>query len=139
MVNYQDIAERLKLLEKLSQERRNRLLEECDFTNQQIRTLMLLREAGGSMTQKLVEENISLSHATIHGIASRLEKKGMIIRKADPSDYRQVVLEITEEGLSITDRVLAANEKENNSNKLSQQEMEELARLLDKLISDSEV
>jgi DNA-binding MarR family transcriptional regulator len=63
--------------------------------------LVLMREIGnGSRTLSDISRNVSLSNATVTGIVDRLEKTGLVMRERDGSDRRQVMVHLTEHGIS---------------------------------------
>ena len=63
--------------------------------------LVLIREIGsGSRSLSDLSRNVSLSNATVTGIVDRLEKTGLVVRERNGSDRRQVMVHLTELGVS---------------------------------------
>jgi DNA-binding MarR family transcriptional regulator len=74
-----------------------RLQEQCALTGPQLATL---REAEklGDVTISALARAVHLSQPTVSGILSRLEKRGLIVRKRSSDDRRSVVIEVTADG-----------------------------------------
>jgi DNA-binding MarR family transcriptional regulator len=63
--------------------------------------LVLIREIGsGSRSLSDLSRNVNLSNATVTGIVDRLEKTGLVVRERSGSDRRQVMVHLTELGVS---------------------------------------
>jgi len=63
--------------------------------------LVLMREIGpGSRSLSDLSRNVNLSNATVTGIVDRLEKTGLVARERSGSDRRQVMVHMTELGVS---------------------------------------
>ena len=69
---------------------------EYDLTPTQFSTLIRLSEVG-SCSQNHLGRLISVDVATIKGVIDRLNKKGLIEMKADPSDGRRIQISLTAE------------------------------------------
>lgn len=72
----------------------NRILHQHDLTMSQLMTLLLL--SGSS--EKELERLLQTSQPDVAGIASRLEKKGLVSRFPDAADRRVKRLSITTQG-----------------------------------------
>ena len=87
------------------------------------------------LIQKELGRLIEKTPNTVKSLAERLEKKNFIKRTPDPSDHRNLILTVTEKGQKFTEEYSALDEKANEAltSSLTKEEMEELARLLDKI------
>lgn len=79
-----------------------RLQDRHKLTGPQLATL---REAHklGELTISALARAVHLSQPTVSGILSRLERRGLVVRKPSEGDRRSVVIEVTEEGLRTLD------------------------------------
>lgn len=55
-------------------------------------------EPGDGKIMSEIAEELSITHGAVSQIASRLEKKGYIIRKRDSSNHRQIIAVLTPKG-----------------------------------------
>lgn len=62
--------------------------------------LAVLQECGRleNASPKVIADAVHLSQATVTGILSRLENRGLIVRQPSETDKRSVVVEVTEQG-----------------------------------------
>ncbi len=80
--------------------------KEKNLTFAQVRVLEYVMDKGGNTTQKFIEEYLDVSHPTVVGIVSRMEKNGYLTCYMDKKDKRNKIVEITEQA------VLASHELE---------------------------
>ena len=87
------------------------------------------------LIQKELGRLIEKTPNTVKSLAERLEKKNFIKRTPDPSDHRNLILTVTEKGQKFTEEYSALDEKANDAltSSLTKEDMEEHARLLDKI------
>lgn len=98
------------------------------------RILAILSEQK-SMTQKELQEILQIQPGSVSEILTKLEEKGMILRKKDEEDKRRVVLELTDAGREAS----AACKKQEEQRRhlfdaLDESEKEQLNQLLGKLL-----
>lgn len=74
----------------------NQNLKSMDLTFQQLRILDFLQNSGGFASQKSIAEDLRVSGPTMVGLLQRLETKGFVETKIDPSDKRMRIVRITE-------------------------------------------
>lgn len=67
-----------------------------NITLTQSRVLGFLEMKKGKATQKEIEDFLEVSHPTVVGIVSRLEKTGLIRTYSDPEDKRNKIVEATD-------------------------------------------
>ncbi len=75
-----------------------RALEEMDLTSSQGHIMGFLAHQKSAPCPKDVEEAFHLSHPTVSGLLSRLEKKGFIELRTDPIDRRCKRIYVLEKG-----------------------------------------
>jgi DNA-binding MarR family transcriptional regulator len=97
------------------------LARKYGLTSPQLICLKRLAESGETPPGALAK-SVHLSHATVTGIISRLEGKGLIERSRSLEDGRSFLIKITGEGLSML---------ESSPSVLQEQFMHELSRLAD--------
>lgn len=77
----------------------NRILHQHDLTMSQLMTLLLLSGSSEKeLSLKELERLLQTSQPDVAGIASRLEKKGLVSRFQDAADRRVKRLSITTQG-----------------------------------------
>lgn len=73
--------------------------EEYDITAQQTSILMYLSHFKDTdINQKAIEKYFELSNATVSGLISRMETKGLVKRVANPLDKRDKHIVLTDKG-----------------------------------------
>ncbi len=89
----------------------------------------------GPLTISQIQEKVMLASGSMTAAVDRLEKLGLVVRKASPSDRRARVLELTPQGkrLAASSFEKHAKDLEELLSALSKEEMEQLHRLLKKL------
>ncbi len=103
--------------------------------------LATLRRAGGSCTLtpgRLAESTMTSSAAITHRLG-RLEAKGLLERRTDPANRRQVLVALSDRGRALVDEVVeghVANERRLLA-VLSAQEQQQLAGLLERFLAAS--
>jgi DNA-binding MarR family transcriptional regulator len=81
------------------------LLEPVGLTYPQYLTLLALWSAPGPQTVGELGERLRLDSGTLTPLLKRLESSGLVTRRRDPEDERRVVIELTEAGDALQDRV----------------------------------
>lgn len=77
--------------------------KEQGITYSQANVLGYLETHGGSATQKEIEVHLAVSHPTVTGIVSRLEKNGFLTCYPDPADKRNKIVCQTAKALALGD------------------------------------
>lgn len=102
------------------------------LTSVQGRALHYIYSVGGTTTQKSIESYLDVSHPTVVGILSRLEKNGFIEFSFDKTHSKSKIVSLTDKGRLFPDEMKSFfddNDKKLFSG-LSQKEMDELERML---------
>ncbi len=114
------------------------LLKEQGLTFSQTMVIGFLSECGGRATQKDIENYLQVSHPTVVGIVSRLEKNGFVECFTDKKDRRNKIVLVTDKALNIADVIADGKSKmEKRLTKgLSEAELTEFRRMIDILIKN---
>ncbi|MBR3764255.1 MAG: MarR family transcriptional regulator, partial [Clostridia bacterium] len=79
-------------------------LQALNLTMQQNRVLIQLAHAEEhTLSLKALEEHFGAAQSTVAGLASRLEKKGLVEPVSSPADRRVKLIRLTEEGKRLHD------------------------------------
>ena len=87
------------LLMKINQQLRasaDRNLEEWGLTLSQARVLHVIGEHGGSVAQRELERILEVSHPTVVGLVSRMQKNGFVNISIDTKDHRNKIVSFAE-------------------------------------------
>ena len=103
------------------------MLEPLGLTYPQYLVLMVLWEKDG-LTVKEIGERLHLDSGTLTPVLKRLEKGGYVRRRRNPSDERELCVELTEAGLAVRDKALAARNNLVCSSGRSENQIQELKR-----------
>lgn len=76
-------------------------LKSHNLTLAQSRVLVYLINLGGEATQKDIECFLEVSHPTVVGIVSRMEKNGFLTCRTDTSDRRNKLVSLTPHALGV--------------------------------------
>ena len=71
-------------------------LKSHNLTLAQSRVLIFLKYHDGQASQKEIEDYLEVSHPTVVGIVSRMEKNGFLTCYFDPTDRRNKIVTLTE-------------------------------------------
>ncbi len=111
------------------------VFEKNNFTSSQARLMEFVDVKGGQVTQKSIEEYLRVSHPTVVGIVSRLERSGFLECHMDPEDKRNKIVCMTEKAFSVGNELAEGRimTEQKLLNHMSQQEIAELRSLLDRV------
>lgn len=87
-----DIGYMVKQLESKLHTIADAAFGESELTYAQVRVLKILWKHGGQAAQKVIETELKVSHPTVVGIVSRLEKSGYVSCHTDPGDRRNKIV-----------------------------------------------
>lgn len=87
---------------------------------------------GGKATQKEIEDHLQVSHPTIVGIVSRLEKNGFVACSVDEKDRRNKIVCATCKALNTVDAMRIGKQKmeERLTKGISETELAEFNRII---------
>lgn len=104
-----------------------------NLTLSQSRVLIYLTHNGGQATQKEIEDFLEVSHPTVVGIVSRMEKNGFLDCRPDTLDRRNKLVCLTEHARGTgedMDSVIGSMEKK-MLGPLSDEQVEQLTSMLE--------
>ena len=107
-------------------------LQSKNITLSQYRVLKFISDTGTSVTQKSIENYLKVSHPTVVGIVSRMEKNGYLRCYPDENDKRNKIVEMTEQAARLShemQREVACQENKLLRG-LTKEEIENLYRML---------
>jgi DNA-binding MarR family transcriptional regulator len=110
------------------------LLADVQLTYPQYLTLLALWESGEHLSVGALGDRLRLDSGTLTPLLKRLESAGLVVRRRDAKDERRVLIELTDEGWALRDRVAHVPKELFASLDLSPKEATELRRLLAKVI-----
>lgn len=106
------------------------------LAEQQYNVLRILRgfRFEAPLSIGFIKERMLDKDSDVSRIVDRLFEKGLVNRTENPNDRRQKSVEITEKGLDLLDKMFSCEQKADTMLiNLTQQEINELNRLLDKI------
>lgn len=111
-------------------------LKRYGLAEQQYNVLRILRgfRPEAPLSIGFIKERMLDKDSDVSRIVDRLFEKGFVNRTENPTDRRQKSVEITETGLALLDKMFGCEQKADTLlNNLTQEEINELNRLLDKI------
>ena len=105
------------------------------LTYSQVHVLSFVQACGGSATQKEIEIYLDVSHPTIVGLVSRLEKSGFVTSYVDENNRRNKIVCVTKKAQQTRESLEIERQKTERrlEQALGQQEREQLMHLLSRL------
>ena len=80
-------------------------LEEVGLTYTQYITMLVLWETP-CMTSKQIGKRLRLDSGTLTPVLKKLEQRGLILRRRDEADERNLLVELTEDGKNLRERAV---------------------------------
>lgn len=115
----------------------NALLQPHGLTNAQFKILKyLIHKEESYVTQKMIEEDFSMTNPTVTGIIQNLEKKELIYRHEHPTDKRSKIIRLTQKAIALKPQLAATGKTINDEfiSGLTSEQQEELTTLLKLLV-----
>ena len=81
------------------------LLDKFDITYTQYITLLVLWEQDG-LTVKTLGERLYLDSGTLTPLLTKLENKGLIIKKKDTKDSRETTIRLSDKGRELKEKII---------------------------------
>lgn len=136
----QDIGFLLKQLDDRMKISADAALKESGMTISQTRVMEFVHEQGGQATQREIQQHLKVSHPTVVGIVSRLEKKEFVQCYTDEEDRRNKIVRMTDKAIKSTEIMYRGRiETEKRLlQSLSKKEVAELRRMLQILYKNME-
>ena len=114
---------------------RRYLLEHgVDISPEQWPILFRLYEQPGQSQNELAAKDLN-DHPNITRMVGQLEKRGLVMRDADPEDRRRQLVSLTHKGYALMDQLLptVADERKLVFAGIVQEEIDELVRIMEKI------
>lgn len=130
---------KLRMIHNTIKEQRNRHLNKYDLTSSQMDVLFFLKQhEGKEINQREIEKGLRLKNPTVTGILNRLEEKGFILRKTNPTDKRYRVIEVTEKSNRMLEEIGEElwEQDERICNCMTAEEQQILEELLERILNN---
>ena len=111
------------------------LLADTGLTYPQYLTLLALWGASGPMTVGELGTRLQLDSGTLTPLLKRLEARGVVVRRRDRADERRVLVEVTEDGWALRERVADVPAELTRAMTVTRAEAAQLRELLDKVMA----
>lgn len=130
-----DIGRLIKSLNDKLKASADASLKELGLTFSQTLVIEFVCSRGGRATQKEIEEHLQVSHPTVVGIVSRLEKSGFITCFTDERDRRNKVVCAADKALDMLNVIRSGTRETEKrlTEGLSDKELKKLRSMLDRL------
>ena len=127
-----DIGYLVKILSERMQAKAAKRMKEKNLTLAQIQTMIFIHSHDGSVSQKAIEKFLQVSHPTVVGIVSRMEKNGYVTTHQDEKDHRNKIVCTTQKADICRDEAQKEQKrlKEDLCHGMTEEEVSELKRLL---------
>ncbi len=127
-----DIGYLVKVLSDRFRARSDKEMKERNLTMSQIQTMIFIHQHDGAVSQKEIERFLKVSHPTVVGIVSRMEKNGYVSTHQDEKDHRNKIVCTTPLADATRDEAIASRQQMNDTVRtgLTDEEVTELKRLL---------
>jgi DNA-binding MarR family transcriptional regulator len=101
-----DCVRSLQRIEGLLAGRMNNRLRPYGLSTATFNVLLELFRAGGSLSPCDIGEQLSVTRGTVTGLLDSLERQRLVRRTPHPKDRRMLLIELTDEGRTILDRLM---------------------------------
>jgi DNA-binding MarR family transcriptional regulator len=83
-----------------------RLKAQFDLSPTAGMVLAILDGADGPLTPSTIAERVVVTTASVTSLLDTLERRALLLRRQHPTDRRKILVELTDEGRSVVDRLL---------------------------------
>jgi DNA-binding MarR family transcriptional regulator len=101
-----DCVQSLQRIEGLLAGRMNTRLRPFGLSTATFNVLFVLSRAGGSLSPCDIGDELSVTRGTVTGLVDSLQREGLVRRTPHPKDRRMLVIELTDGGRDVLDRVM---------------------------------
>jgi len=113
------------------------ILATFDVPHAVLTALAVVEGAGEPLTPSQISERVLVPSATMTATLDALERRGWVVRRPNAADRRSLLVEVTDEGRAVADRLLPGIRKVERGvlSALSERERAQLLRLLEKVLA----
>jgi DNA-binding MarR family transcriptional regulator len=137
-----EVTGRLSRIGPLLARRQEAVFSRFGVNRGEVGALSALRVAGPPhrLSPTNLGRGLMLSSAGVTSRIDRLERRGLVRRLPDPDDRRGIIVELTDEGISLVDQAVAAVSESDRQllGRLEERELKDLEELLRKLLATLE-
>ena len=101
-----DCVQSLQRIEGLLAGRMNNLFRPYGLSTATFNVILVLSRAGGSLSPCDIGEQLWVTRGTVTGLLDSLERQRLVRRTPHPKDRRMLLIELTDEGRNILDRLM---------------------------------
>ena len=101
-----DCVQSLQRIEGLLEGRMNNRFRPYGLSTATFNVLLVLSRAGGSLSPCDIGEQLSVTRGTVTGLLDSLERQRLVRRTPHPKDRRMLLIELTDGGRNILDRLM---------------------------------
>lgn len=132
MIPYDAVGPLFKVIHERMQAAADADFKAQGLTFAQSQVIVYLTEHGNRALQKEIETSLGVSHPTVSGLVSRLEKSGFVRTWTDAEDRRNKVVELTDKARETGDHLHATMYERDQAllAGLDEREQAELVRML---------
>ena len=112
-------------------------LEEIGLTYTQYITMLVLWETP-CMTSKQIGKRLRLDSGTLTPVLKKLEQRGLILRRRDEADERNLLVELTEDGKNLRERAVKIPQRLGACLNLTPEDAVQLYTLLHRMLDGLE-
>lgn len=112
-------------------------LEEIGLTYTQYITMLVLWETP-CMTSKQIGKRLRLDSGTLTPVLKKLEQRGLILRRRDEADERNLLVELTEDGKNLRERAVEIPQRLGACLNLTPEDAVQLYTLLHRMLDGLE-
>lgn len=108
-------------------------LDKLELTYTQYITMMVLWERM-AVTVKELGEELYLDSGTLTPLLKKLEERGLVTRRRSERDERNLIVTVTEKGMSLRDEAVTVPEEMTKCVNLEKEEIRQMYRMLYKML-----
>jgi len=106
-----DCVQSLQRIEGLLAGRMNNRFRPYGLSTATFNVILVLSRAGGSLSPCDIGEQLSVTRGTVTGLLDSLERQRLVRRTPHPKDRRMLLIELTNEGRNILDRLMPSTSR----------------------------
>lgn len=106
-----ECVQSLRRTEGLLEGRLNNRLRRFGVSTATFNVLLVLSGSGGSLSPCDIGEQLSVTRGTVTGLIDSLERQRLVRRLPHPKDRRMLVVELTDEGRGMLERIMPEHER----------------------------